>query len=90
MAQKSNCETRNTATTRRKHSHILHDMSIGKDFITRTSFSQELKPTIVIRDFIKLKPKQNKTPAQLKKQTMDKKEAHRMGMFPAVKLMGGG
>lgn len=36
-------------------------MNIGKDFITRFSFSQELKPTIVNRDFIKLKTKQNKT-----------------------------
>lgn len=34
---------------------MLHDVDVGKDFLTRAPFAQELRPKADKQDFIKLK-----------------------------------
>jgi hypothetical protein len=42
----------------------LHDTDVGKDFLNKTSFAQELRPTVDKWDFVK-----PKASAQLEKQS---------------------
>ena len=54
MDQKLNYETGHNETAIEKHRQHLHDVSVGKDFLSRNPFTQALRTTIDNWDFIKL------------------------------------
>lgn len=55
MDQRLQHETWNSETARGKHRQCLRDMGVGKDFLNRISFAQELKASIDKWGSIKLK-----------------------------------